>query len=164
MEKEVNRPEINEAEGTGGERVAELEARLAEKESELARMSARVIEIEEAVSGKDRDIASLTQSRHELEERLGVVNSSLAEAVADYRTLVLQTNPGVVDDLITGNTVKEVNDSLARAKALVSKVKQGLEAEVSRTRVPAGAPERRSPDLSALSPREKIQYAIGRNK
>jgi len=30
--------------------------------------------------------------------------------------------------------------------------------------VPAGAPGRRASDLSALSPREKIQYAIGGKK
>ena len=48
-----------------------------------------------------------------------------------------------------------------KAKALVSRVKQGVEAEVSLAKVPAGAPERTLPDLSALSPREKIQYAIG---
>ena len=49
-------------------------------------------------------------------------------------------------------------------KALVTKVKQGLEIEISLARVPAGAPERTLPDLSALSPREKIQYAIGITK
>jgi len=36
-----------------------------------------------------------------------------------------------------------------------------MEEEVSKARIPAGAPQRVPPDLSALSPREKIQYAIG---
>ena len=41
-----------------------------------------------------------------------------------------------------------------------STVKQEIGAENSLLRVPAGTPARTPPDLSALSPREKIKYAI----
>jgi hypothetical protein len=43
-------------------------------------------------------------------------------------------------------------------------VKKSVEKEISNIKVPAGAPGRRASDLSALSPREKIQYAIGGKK
>jgi len=74
---------------------------------------------------------------------------------------VVQSNPDVVEELIGGETIESINKSLDKAKVLVSKVRQGIEAEISMMKIPAGAPERTSPDLSAMSPREKIQYAIG---
>jgi len=98
----------------------------------------------------------------EAEEKIAATDDSLAEAVASYKAMVVQSNPEVIEELISGDTVESINESLVKAKALVSKVRQGVEAEIALARVPAGAPERTSPDLSALSPREKIQYAIGK--
>jgi hypothetical protein len=67
----------------------------------------------------------------------------------------------VLEELITGDTIESINESLKKAKTLVSQVRQGLETEIAGAKIPAGAPPRTPPDLSALSPREKIQYAIG---
>jgi len=141
--------------------VAELESLVVQEDEELATARARIIELEEVLAGKDSDIATLEQSQAETDERLTAVSSSLAEAVASYRTMVVQANPEVIEELITGDTIEAVNESLDKAKALVSKVREGVEAAISLAKVPAGAPERTSPDLSALSPREKIQYAVG---
>jgi hypothetical protein len=66
-----------------------------------------------------------------------------------------------MEELISGDTIEAVNESLEKAKNLIGRVRQGIETEISRARVPAGAPERRPPDLSALSPSEKILYGIG---
>ena len=63
--------------------------------------------------------------------------------------------------ITTGDTIEEVNESLKNALALVERVRQEMEAEASRTKVPAGAPQRAPLDLSELSPREKIKYAMG---
>ncbi len=151
-----------EAEGLGAqEGVAELESLVAQKDEELARASSRLIELEQAVAGKDSDITSLKQSKDKLEERLTTISNSLTEAVASYKAMVVQANPDAIEELISGDTIEAINESMSQAKALVSKVRQGVEAEILLAKVPAGAPERASPDLSALSPREKIQYAIG---
>ena len=141
--------------------IAEHEGLIAQKDEELTKANAHLIELEQAVAGKDNEIATLKQSKDELEERLTTISDSLAKAVTNYKATVIQANPEVVEELITGDTIESINESLGQAKTLVSKVRQGLEVEISMTRVPAGAPERTSPDLSALSPREKIQYAIG---
>jgi hypothetical protein len=85
----------------------------------------------------------------------------LPQAVAAYKELVVQANPGVLAELITGDTIDEVNESLENARILMDRVRQEIEAEAAKTRVPAGAPQRAPLDLSALSPREKIKYAIG---
>ena len=128
---------------------------------ELKAKGAAIIRLEQALAGKDSEIASLKQALDEAERKLAELSQALAQAVASYRAMVIQANPGVLAELITGDTVEEVNESLKNAQALVERVRQEMEAEASKTRIPAGAPQRVPLDLSALSPREKIQYAIG---
>ena len=142
-----NPPEVEELEQSAASRVTELEGLMTQKDEELTKANARIIELEPALADKDSEMAILKQS--------------LAEAVASYKTMVVQANPQVLEELITGDTIAAINESLEKAKTLVSRVRQGLEAEIALAKVPAGAPERTPPDLSALSPREKINYAIG---
>jgi len=164
--KEKNSPELPPGDDSPleveGLEPAEPESLVAQKDEELAKANARLIELEQIVVGKDGEIADLKQAEAELEERLSALSNSLAEAVASYRTVLVQASPEVVEELVSGDTIEAINESLAQAKDLVSRVRQGVEAEIASARVPAGAPERTSPDLSALSPREKIQYAIGK--
>jgi len=143
-------PEGEEPESSQALRVAELEGLVAQKDEELTRANAHITELEQAVA--------------ESEEKLTTLKDSLAEAVASYKATVVQANPEVLEELVTGDTIESINESLNKAKTLISRVRQGLEAEISGTRIPAGAPQRTPPDLSALSPREKIQYAIGGKK
>ena len=77
---------------------------------------------------------------------------------------MVDSNPGVFAELIAGDTIDEVNESLKNAQVLVERVRQEIESETAKTKVPVGAPQRVPLDLSALSPREKIQYAIGGNR
>jgi uncharacterized coiled-coil protein SlyX len=137
----------SDGEESGDRRLAELEGLLAQKDEELARADACITELERVVA--------------ESAERLDTVSGSLAEAVASYRALVVQSNPEVLEELISGDTVEAINESLREAKTLIGRVRQGLETEITLARVPSGAPERTSPDLSALSSREKIQYGLG---
>jgi uncharacterized coiled-coil protein SlyX len=145
-------------------RVAELEALLAEKDEELAAKDSRISELEQAIAERDTQIAALNQSVAELEQRSTEVEDSLSQAISSYRALVVKLNPGVPEELITGDNIEEINESLAAAQALVDRVRQELEAEIAGARVPAGAPLRTPVDLSVLSPKEKIQYAIGERR
>jgi predicted RNase H-like nuclease (RuvC/YqgF family) len=145
-------------------RVSELEQLAAQKDKELSAKDERTLALEQVIADKDNEIASLKQSVAESEEQLNQMTEHLSQAVSNYKSMVIEANPEVPPELITGDTIDAVNDSLAKAKTLVNKVRQGLEAEVIKARVPAGAPVRTLPDFSALSAREKIQYAIGGNK
>ena len=127
-------------------RIGELEAALAQKEAELTKAGARIVELEQAMA--------------ESTENLNRLSDSLNQAVSSYRALVIQSNPGVIEELITGDTVDEIDDSMERAESLINRVRSGLEEEASKSRVPAGAPQRTPIDMSALSPVEKIRYAI----
>ena len=134
-------------------RIAELETLVAQKDEELESRGTRLSEAEARITELEQAIAGS-------EEGLTNVKDSLAQAVSSYRALVVQANPGVVEELITGDSIEAITQSLENARSLISRVKQGLEEEAFKTRVPAGAPQRTPPDLSALSSREKIQYAI----
>ncbi len=142
----------------------DLENLLAQKDEELARANVQIAELEGTVSDRDVDIAALEQSVNEMGEKLASTSDSLVEAVTSYRNMIIQANPDIVVELISGDTVESLNESLEKARRLIGQVRQGLETEIAMARVPTGAPERRSPDLSALSPREKIQYGIGGKK
>ena len=144
--------------------MTELEAWQQEKEAltrELGSRNSIINRLEQALANKDSEVAALKQAREESEGKLNEVKDSLSQAIASYKALIVESNPGVLAELITGDTVDEVNESLKNAQALIDRVKQEMEAEVSKIKVPAGAPQRAPLDLSALSPREKIQYAIG---
>jgi len=163
LPEDQNPPEAGEMEpgvvaGTGTD---ELEKLVGQRDEELARANTHLTELEQAIATKDSEVEGLNQAKAEMEERLSTLDNSLAEAVASYKAALIQANPEILEELISGDTIQAVNDSLSQAEALVSRVRQGLEVEISSARIPAGAPERTSPDLSALSPREKIQQAIG---
>ena len=142
----------------------EVEKLKGEKEAfsrELEGKGAAISELEDALAAKDAEVADLKQTIAESEEKLAHINDLLSQAVASYRELVVTANPEIPPELIIGDSVASVDESLQSARALVEKVKQGIEEEASKTRVPAGAPQRAPVDLSVLSPREKIEYAIG---
>jgi len=128
---------------------------------EVESRDATILELEQAMATKDKEIADLNQAMEEAKRALDELGKALPQAVAAYKELVVQANPGVLAELITGETIEEVNESLKNARALMERVKQEMEAEAAKTRVPAGAPQRTPLDLSALSAREKIQYALG---
>jgi len=142
-------------------RVTDLEGLIAQKDQELASKDTRISELEQAAASLESEIATLKQAVAESNDKLNLLNESLNQAVASYKALAIQSNPDVPEELVTGDSIEAITDSLASAKELISKIRKGMEAEISLVRVPVGAPERTAPDLSALSPREKIQYAIG---
>ncbi len=142
---------------------AELEGLTAEKRalaSELETKGAAITELEQVIVTKDSDIVTLKQAASESDVTLSEAKQSLANAVVAYKAVVVQANPYITEELITGNTIDELNQSVEKAKTLIAQVRTSIEAEIASGKVPAGAPARTPPDLSALSPREKIQYAI----
>lgn len=146
---------------TGGDETDILKQENEALTRELKSRDAAIIRLEQTLATKDSEIVALKQALDEAERKLAELSQALSQAVASYKALVVQANPGVLAELITGETVEEVNESLKNAQALIDRVRQEMEAEASKTRIPAGAPQRAPLDLSALSPREKIQYAIG---
>ena len=143
------------------EKTAELENLIAQKDQEMASKDTRISELEQAVTNQESEIAALKQTMAESDGNLNKLNDNLKQAIASYKALVVQSNPDIPEELINGGSIEVIAGSLKSARELVAKIRKGMEAEIPSFRAPAGAPERAAPDLSALSPREKIQYAIG---
>jgi chromosome segregation ATPase len=143
------------------DRIGELERRLAESDEVMGQAQDRIAELEQLVADLEGEVADLKQSGLESEQKLAEMGQHLSQAIASYRARIIESNPEVPAELIEGDTIEAIDSSLQSAKALISKVREGLEAEIKLARIPAGAPQRAPIDLSALSPREKIQHGIG---
>lgn len=143
------------------EEIEALQAELESTKAELEGLKAEKETLASELETEEARITDLKQALTEANEKLTNISNALSQAVASYKALVVQTNPDVPEELITGDTIEAIDKSMENAKALISKVREGIAAEMASGRVPAGAPLRTPLDLSALSPREKIQYAIG---
>ncbi|OGO30700.1 MAG: hypothetical protein A2Z29_00530 [Chloroflexi bacterium RBG_16_56_11] len=157
MEKEQENAEANEG-------VTEADALRKENEKlaqEIKLREAAITRLEQITATQNTEIEALKKSIEGAGERREEMEKFLAGAVAAYRKVLVGANPGVVAELITGDSIEAMEESVKSARALVERVRQGMEAEIARTRVPAGAPPRTTPDLAGLTPREKIQYGIG---
>ncbi|TET17096.1 MAG: hypothetical protein E3J81_02290 [Dehalococcoidia bacterium] len=127
--------------------------------------------IEESLTGKDARIAELETALSEAKQGSEATAVELAStreakdaAVAKYLVMAKALNPQLPEGIITGESIEEIDASVEKAKATVEAVKQSLQAEAAATKVPAGAPTRGAISLEGMSPREKIAYAISRQR
>jgi hypothetical protein len=156
----ANEPENNiqvEEELQGPEN-PDLDTAALQREIESGR--AAIAELKQALAAKEGEVVVLNQSLEETQKRLGETEKSLAAAVGGYRELIVQANPGVLAEMIGGDSVEKINASLQSARSIMDKARREVEAEAARLKVPAGAPPRVPPDLSALTAREKIQLGL----
>ena len=135
--------------------------------------------LEQSVTAKDEEISTLKQTvstgeadkatmalaiksetQSFSERRIKELTDSFNDAVSAYKGVVAAANPAVPVHLITGDTIEAVDAALVSASALVTQVRTTIEAEIAAGKVPAGAPPRTAPDLSALTAREKIAHAV----
>jgi len=129
-------------------------------EEELKSRDARIIKLEQDLAVKESEMAALKNELDVLGQALDGRDKAMAQAVADFKEMVVVANPGLPPELIAGDTIAAVKESLDNARAVVDKVRQDMDAATAKTRIPAGAPQRLAPDLSGLSPREKIQQGL----
>jgi len=127
-------------------RIAELQA---EGEALRAEQSNLQASLSEAKSGSEAAAAELTQ-----------VKEANTQAVAKYLGAVRVANPTIPQDIIAGDTIEEIDASLAKATTIAESVRANLEAQAKEAKVPAGAPTRGEISLEGLTPREKIAAGI----
>jgi len=123
--------------------------------------------LEEAMAGKDARLAELEAALSEAKQgseastaELTAVKAARDQAVAKYATMAKALNPTIPEDMISGETIEGIDASVEKAKGLVSSVKQSLESEASKAKVPAGAPTRGAISLEGMSSRDKIAAGI----
>jgi len=131
---------------------------------EVVVLREQIVGLEKQLGERNEELNTARQSAEELNKRLVATSTALTEAVAGYRKLILETNSDVTEDLINGESIQSISASLSKAKNLIEKLRQKVEKDVAHSRIPIGSPGRQNPDLSGMSPREKIHYAIGGKK
>ena len=129
--------------------------------SEVKARGAAIIQLEQALAAKESEIAALKEQLEGLKQSLDDTAKAISEAAAAYKEMVVEANPGILPELITGATIEEIRRSLKNARAIMDRVRQEMEAAAAKTRIPAGSPQRTPLDLSGLSSREKIQQGLG---
>lgn len=132
--------------------------------AEMEAMRARVVELE-AVAARVVELEGAAGRVAELEAALAAAGEAHATAMAvgaeAHRAALLSGAPLVPAELVTGATVLEVAESFGRAKGIVDRIASAVRAGSGVPSVPGGAPGRVAPDLSALSPLEKIRVGLG---
>ena len=117
-------------------------------------MEGRVAELEQRLESEEG-------LRREGEEKLSEVQKALAQAVSRYRSQLLASTPDAPESMVHGQTVDEVDESFAKAKELVEKVRRGVEERMAQGRLPAWvASQDRRRLLLAISPRENSQSPV----
>jgi chromosome segregation ATPase len=125
---------------------AAAEAALAEKDNRIAELEASLSEAKQAVESLRAEGVAISQDRN--------------QAVSKYLDAIRAANPTIPQDIITGDTIEEIDAALEKATTIAESVKASLEAQAKETRVPAGAPPRMEISVEGLSPREKIAAGI----
>ena len=130
--------------------------------SEEAASGPEEVNPERRVQELEAEVQRIHSTLEEREQELSSLREQVDSAATRYRAVLLASAPEVPEELVQGKTIDELDTSLASARIIVEKIAQKLESQEPSDRVPAGAPPRRPPDLSALSPQEKILYGLQR--
>jgi hypothetical protein len=146
------------------ERIASLEASLAQRDTSLAEAAQTIETLKQDFTTAETthlsQAAIASQEIETLKKDFAAADTAHKEAVVEYRRLAVSSNPIFNPDLLAGNSIPEINAAMSRATDLVAKLQAQIEATYKAISVPAGAPERSGPDASGLSARDKISLAI----
>jgi hypothetical protein len=163
MENENEETKETQESTNGASTPEDLEAIKAELEEEKKAKAAA----EAALAAKDARITELqatvsvvTQAGETAAAELAQAKDAYTKAVSNYLGVVKAANPTIPKDVIVGQTIEEIDASVAKALSIANAVKANLEAQAKETKVPAGAPTRGEISLEGLSPREKIAAGI----
>ena len=128
--------------------------------NELAAATVRITALETAVAEKDAALVDVKKVLDTQASDFAALKTTHEAAVTAYKKLAVSSNSLFSAELITGNTIAEIDASMHSITDLAGLVRSKIEADIKSVSVPAGAPERSGPDTSGLSPREKIKQGL----
>jgi chromosome segregation ATPase len=164
--------------GTGkppdGEELAALQEQLADARAEVERLQrdaanaearaqhavAESVGLRGELSASQEAIAATSADAATLREQIEEAAQRAQSAAERYRDLVVRTEPALPAELIAGDSIDAVDASVDAARAVVGRVRSHIESQAQAGRVPAGAPPRSGPDLSSMTPEQKIRYGL----
>jgi hypothetical protein len=151
-ENSNNAPTDDELDAIKAQLEEEQEAKAA-AEAALAEKDARITELES-------ELSQVKSERELTLADLAATREANTAAVAKYLEAVKAANSALPQDVITGDTIEDIDASVQKAQSIAESVNARLEAEVKGTKVPAGAPARTGIDIEGLSPSEKIAIGV----
>jgi len=147
---EVSTPEDLEA----------IKAQLEEEKEAKAAADASLVEKDARIAELEASLSEAQQGSEAAAAELVQVKDAHSKAVAKYLDAVRLANSTIPQDIIAGDTIEDIDASLAKAQTIAGAVKANLEARDKEAKVPAGAPTRGEISLEGLTPREKIAAGI----
>ena len=150
-----------------GEELAALHEQLADARADVERLQldaanavAEAAFLRDDVRVSHEAVAAATTEATALREQIDSATQRAQTAAERYRDLVVRTEPALPSDLISGGDVDAIDASVTAAREIVGRVRSHIESRARAGRVPAGAPPRSAPDLSALTPEQKIRHGL----
>jgi hypothetical protein len=113
-------------------------------------------EIAAKLIAREAEVARLSRDLAEKDDIIGRLNASLNAAVTAYRVSAVALHRDLPEELIEGDTVNAVDESLKKAMALVARVKSTL-AQTAPPLVATG----RTRSSEGLSTVDKIRWGLG---
>jgi hypothetical protein len=139
--------------------------------AELSALGAELGDATDEADDEPLDAAAIEGDGAALEERRAEIAALRAEleqerersraALGRYREAALVAEPGLPPDLVAGDTLDELEESLAAARRTVASIRERLAVEEQGRGFPAGAPARARPSTAGLSAQEKIAMGLG---
>ncbi len=142
--------------------VERLQLEAADAQARAQRAIAEAAELRDEVRTSAESAAAAAGDASALREQLAAAEGQLRVSAERYRDLVVRTEPALPAELIAGETIDDVDASVEAARDVVGRVRAHIDAQAQSARVPAGAPQRSGPDVSSLSPEQKIRIGLAR--
>ena len=160
---ENNAPASEDLEAIKAQLEAEKTAKAALEEA-MAAKDAKIVALEGTLGGLTSELegktAELDASITELAKAKEASEAAIGVATGKYREALIEAHPNIPQELIAGNTVEELFNSVEKGKAVVESVKKSMETQAAAGKVPAGAPTRGVITTEGMSPREMIAAGI----
>ncbi|GAF78691.1 unnamed protein product [marine sediment metagenome] len=146
------------------DQVPALQAQLAARDAEFGKLKEALAEKTALADSQDQELSTLRTAGSAAAERIAGLEGSLSDAISKYKERVHAAHPELLENMVTGETIGDIDASLDSALLLVDKVKANIAEQAKEVIVPAGSPERTgTPDfIGAMSAKEKIAYAVGK--
>lgn len=144
--------------------VAALKEQVADAQAQIDSLQAAVADAEARAASQSDRLAVLQSEAESARSEGERLTALLQESAIKYREARLAASPEIPAELVTAEDVAEIDEQFADAERLVAEMRERVEKEQRREApaVPAGAPVRRSPDLSGLPASEKIRMGLER--
>ena len=147
----------------GADELAGVKAQLETKRATLAGAQATLTDKDGTIARLEAHIAGLQQGFDDKAAALAQLQEANTQAVVKYLEAVRSANTALPADVITGETIEDIDASVAHAQAIADAVRETLADEARKARVPAGAPTR-AINLDGLTAKEKITLGLQQQK